>query len=194
MPSQPRNETMADDPDLAAVFEQTRALSEKETLTPEEYQAIKHAVFGDVFQGIVQAERSYFVLGRYDGGETEARLDAVKAHLNDRDGAFAYLMKDVPEAWEFWPTKFRILAERADVIVPVLEDTDGSHEWEFGVVSGPAYRSKVHVLKREYPTEAAEHEHFDALPAQFVDVLDRDGRVHRWSTESDLLAGIDALP
>ncbi|AGN02302.1 hypothetical protein L593_11795 [Salinarchaeum sp. Harcht-Bsk1] len=185
---------MADDSDLAAVFEQTRSLSEKETLSPEEYQAIKRAVFGEVFQGILQAETSYFVLGRYDGDETEARLEAVTARLNDRDDAFAYLMKDVPEAWEFWPTKFRILAERADLIVPVLEDTDGSHEWEFGVVSGPEYRSKVHVLKREYPTEAEEHEHFDALPSQFVDVLDRDGRVTRWTTEAELLAALEHLP
>jgi hypothetical protein len=185
---------MADDPDLAAVFEQTRTLSEKETLTPEEYQGIKRAVFGEVFQGIVRADRTYFVLGRYDGGEKEARLEAVKARLGDRDGAFAYLMKDVPEAWEFWPTKFRILADRADYIVPVLEDTAGSHEWEFGVVSGPEYRPKVHVLKREYPTEAEEYEHFDALPAQFVDVLDRDGRVRRWETPAELEAAITELP
>jgi hypothetical protein len=103
-------------------------------------------------------------------------------------------MKDVPEAWEFWPTKFRILADRADYVVPVLEDTAGSHEWEFGVVSGPEYRPKVHVLKREYPTEAGEYEHFDALPAQFVDVLDRDGRVRRWEKPDELRAAIEELP
>ncbi|GAB3679629.1 hypothetical protein GCM10028857_01270 [Salinarchaeum chitinilyticum] len=185
---------MADDSDLASVFEETRELSAKETLTPEEYQAIKRAVFGDVFRGILQADVTYFVLGRYDDGPKERRLEAVKAQLNDRDGAFAYLMKDVPEAWEFWPTKFRILADRADAIVPVLEDTAGSHEWEFGVVSGPDYRPKVHVCKREYPTEAAEHEQFDALPAQFVDVLERDGRVVRWETEDELAAAVERLP
>ncbi|WP_248516556.1 hypothetical protein [Salinarchaeum laminariae] len=185
---------MAEDSELASVFDETRELSATETLTPEEYQAIKRAVFGDVFQGIVQAETAYFLLGRYDDGEKERRLEAIKARLDDRDGAFAYLMKDVPEAWEFWPTKFRILADRADVIVPVLEDTDGSHEWEFGVVSGPNYRPKVHVLKRGYPTEADEHDHFDALPAQFVDVLDRDGRVFRWDSEAALAAAIEKLP
>jgi len=185
---------MAEDSEFGAVLAETRSLSEKETLTPAEYQAIKRAVFGDVFRGILQAERSYFLLGRYDGGEIERRLEAVKAQLNEREDAFAYLMKDVPEAWEYWPTKFRILADRADYVVPVLEDTKGSHEWEFGVVSGPDYRPKVHVLKREYATEAEEHERFDALPAQFVAVLDRDGRVGYWRTESELEAAVQALP
>lgn len=185
---------MADESNLGVVLDETRTLSEKETLTPEEYQAIKRAVFGEVFRAIVQADATYFLLGRYDGDEKERRLEAVKARLNERDGVYAYLMKDVPEAWEFWPTKFRILADRADYVVPVLEDTAGSHEWEFGVVSGPEYRPKVHVLKREYPTEAEEHDYFDALPAQFVDVLDRDGRVERWETETELLDAVAELP
>ncbi len=103
-------------------------------------------------------------------------------------------MKDVPEAWEFWPTKFRILADRATYVVAVLEDTDGSHEWELGHVGGPEYRPKVYVIKRDYDDPATERERFDALPAQFVEILDRDGRVFRWKTDAELREAVEQIP
>jgi len=89
------------------------------------------AVFGDAFRRLVDGDTTYFALGKYDGGQREARLDLVKRELEgDRDGAVAFLTKDVPDAWECWPTKFAILASRATFVVQVLEDSNGSHHWE----------------------------------------------------------------
>jgi len=169
-------------------------VSEKESLSPHEYEAIKNAVHSDIFQRIARAERGYFVLGKYDDGEREQRLADVRDKLNERDGSVAYLMKDVPEAWEFWPTKFRILANRATWIVPVLEDTDGSHEWELGRIDGPEYRPKVYILKRVYESDEMERERFDALPADFIKILDRNDRVFTWETDVDLEEAVQKLP
>jgi hypothetical protein len=185
---------MVDDEAFHEVLAESREFESRESYTPEEYARLKRAVFSDPFRQILRADRTYFVLGKYDGAGRERRLELVKSTLNEREGAFAYLMKDVPDAWEFWPTKFRILAQRATRIVPVLEDTEGSHDWEFGVVSGPEFRPKVFVLKREYGSEEVEREKFHALPAEFVEVLDRDGRVARWRDEEELEKGVEEVP
>lgn len=185
---------MVDDAAFHEVLEESREYESRESYTPEEYARLKRAVFSDPFRQILRADRTYFVLGKYDGGGRERRLELVKTKLDEREGAFAYLMKDVPDAWEFWPTKFRILAQRATRIVPVLEDTEGSHDWEFGIVSGPEFRPRVFVLKREYGSVEMEHEKFHALPAEFVDVLDRDGRVARWRDEDGLIRAIKNIP
>lgn len=186
---------MSDGDRFERVRDDTLEYSEKERFTPEEHQALKDAVFSDLFRRLVFSDRSYFVLGNYDGGPREARLELVCNELErHHEDAVAFLMKDVPEAWEFWTTKFKILADRATYIVPVLEDSHGSHHWESGQIDQPKYRPKVHVLKRDYGTEAAEREHFGAMVAHFVEVLDRDGRVYRWSTEEELRDRVRQLP
>lgn len=185
---------MAEEPNLGDILDETRDFSEKESLSPKQYEEIKDAVHSDIFKNIARAERAYFILGKYDDGERERRLEDVRDQLKARDGSFAYLMKDVPEAWEFWPTKFRILANRATWIVPVLEDTDGSHEWELGRIDGPEYRPKVYILKRVYDSEEKERKLFDALPADFIKILDRNDRVFKWETEADLEDAVEQLP
>jgi len=181
--------------ELDRVGEETRAHAGKASFTPEEYARLKAAVFDRSFQRIVHCDTSYLVLGKYDGGPREARLALVKRELEAaREGTYAFTLSDVPEAWEFWPTKFAILASRATFIVPVLEDSHGSHHWETGNVDQPRYRPKVHVLKRDYGTEDEEHAHFSAMVSHFVEILDRDGRVYHWSTEAELRARVHDLP
>ena len=186
---------MAEDDELDTVGDETLDHAGKASFTPEEYERLKRAVFDESFRRLVEAGTSYFVLGKYDGGPREARLDLVKRELEaGRGDAYAFLMKDVPDAWEFWPTKFAILARRATFLVPVLEDSHGSHHWETGNVDQPAYRPRVHVLKRDYETDAEEREHFSAMVAHFVEILDRDGRVYRWATENELRERVSELP
>lgn len=186
---------MADDEELERVVEETSAHAGKESFTPAEYARLKAAVFGESFRRLVDCDTSYFVLGKYDGGPREARLKLVTHELeSSREGTYAFLMKDVPEAWEFWPTKFAVLATRATFIVPLLEDSHGSHHWETGNVDQPRYRPKVHVLKRDYETEAEEHEHFSAMVSHFVEILDRDGRVYHWTSEVELRERVHDLP
>lgn len=186
---------MTDDDEFERVQSETATHSAKETFTPAEYQALKEAVFSDHFRRLVFADWSYFVLGNYDDGPREQRLTLVRDRLeSSRDGAFAFLMKDVPEGWTYWTTKFKILASRADYITPVLEDSQGSHHWEAGRIDAPAYRPKVHVLKRVYEDEETERARFDAMIAHFVEILDRDNRVYEWTTEAELKRAVDALP
>ncbi|NLV09478.1 hypothetical protein GOC74_06000 [Halomicrobium mukohataei] len=186
---------MTDDEAFDRVQAETADYSAKETFTPSEHQALKQAVFSDHFRRLVFADRSYFVLGNYDDGPKERRLTLVRDRLaSRRDGAFAFLMKDIPEGWTYWTTKFKILASRADYITLVLEDSHGSHHWEAGHIDAPQYRPKVHVLKRAYEDEQTERAQFGAMIAHFVEILDRDNRVYEWQTEDELASAVDDLP
>lgn len=186
---------MTDDETFEQVRAETADYSAKEQFTPAEHQGLKQAVFSDHFRRLVFADVSYFVLGNYDEGPKERRLTLVRDRLEARrDGAFGFLMKDMPEGWTYWTTKFKILATRADYITPVLEDSEGSHHWEAGHIDAPAYRPKVHILKRTYEDEQRERAQFDAMIAHFVEILDRDNRVYQWTTENELRAAVDDLP
>ena len=182
-----------DDDEFDRIVEETADYAGKDSFTPGDYQQLKDAVFADAFQDFLRAEATYFVLGKYDDADRERRLEVVKRELGG-PASYAFLMKDIPEGWEFWPVKFQILASRASWIVPVLEDSDGSHHWESGNLYQDRYRSKVYVLKREYETEAAEHEHFSAMVSHFVDILDRDGRVCHWTSEQELTGCAGEVP
>lgn len=184
-----------DGDEFERVQSETLDHARRESLTPAEYERLKSAVFSESFHALLASETSYFVLGNYDDGPREARLELVAERLSARgDESYAFLMKDVPEGWDLWTAKFEVLASRADYLVPVLEDNHGSHHWEVGRIAAPAYRPKVHALKRAYGSEEREHERFDAMVADFLDVLDRDGRVCFWREEADLRECVDGLP
>jgi hypothetical protein len=182
-----------DEEEFEAIVEETAEYSGKETFAPDEHQRLKDAVFHEEFQQFLRADSTYFVLGNYDDGPRENRLELVKRELEGA-ASFAFLMKDIPEGWEFWPVKFQVLATRASWIVPVLEDSEGSHQWEAGNLFQDKYRAKVYILKREYETEAKEHEHFSAMVSNFVQIIDRDGRVCFWTTAAELLTCAKGVP
>ncbi|WP_435156654.1 hypothetical protein [Haladaptatus sp. DFWS20] len=169
-------------PELGSIVDETKRYSAKDTLSRDQYRRITRALDNDL-ERFLLSNRTFFVLGSYGNRERE-RLTAVKNRLN-RDG-YAFLMDDMPEAWEFWTTKFKVLANRADYIVGVYEHADGGHEWEAGYLDHEEYREKMHVLKREYvdlddPTE----EPFDGMFAHFVQLLNRLGRVGFWDGRTD---------
>lgn len=179
---------------LQQVIEETADYSGKRAVTPEQHQRLKRAVFGDAFDDLVASDRSYFVIGSYDEGE-KRRLLLVRDALAGRGpGTHAFLMDDVPEAWEFWTTKFKILASRADYVVGVFEHSRGGHAWEAGYVDHERFRRKSHVLKREYETEEAEREAFDAMFAHFLAALDERGRVYPWSDDDELREQVAEIP
>ena len=182
---------MPDDDTVRDVIDETLAVAQKDSLNPGEYRDIKRAVFGDEFSNLVFSDRAYFVLGNYDGADREDRLELACAILRDRDGAYPFLMSHIPEAWEYWPTKFEILASRTDWFVPVLEDSWGSHSWELGRIASPEYRDLIYALVREYGADRIERAAFDALPAQFLEILDRSDQVSAWETVDDLADAVD---
>lgn len=185
---------MTRDRDLQRVIEETAAYAGKRAVTPEQHQQLKRAVFGDAFDDLAASGRSYFVLGSYDDGE-KRRLILVRDALAGRGpDTHAFLMDDFPEAWEYWTTKFKILASRADYVVGVFEHSRGGHAWESGYIDHERFRQKSHVLKREYETEAAEREAFDAMFAHFLAVMDGFGRVYRWSDDAELREQVGRIP
>ncbi|WP_227356579.1 hypothetical protein [Haladaptatus salinisoli] len=168
--------------EMGSIVDETKRYSAKDTLSREQYRRINRALDSDL-ETFLLSGRSFFVLGSYGENERE-RLTAVKNRL-DREG-HAFLMDDVPEAWEFWTTKFKVLANRADHIVGVYEHTDGGHEWEAGYLDHEAYRDKIRVLKRDYvdlddPTD----EPFDGMFSHFVRLLNRLDRVVFWEGPTD---------
>lgn len=185
---------MSDERDIDDLLEATAADSGRDSVTPEQHRRLKAAVFGEAFGALAASDVSYFVIGSY-GEEEKRRLLLVRDGLRSRgDGTFAFLMDEFPEAWEFWTTKFKILATRADVIVGVFEHSHGGHEWEAGYVDHDRFRAKSHVLKREYESEAQEREAFDAMFAHFLAVLDELGRLYPWATEDELRERVVEIP
>lgn len=180
--------------ELDDVVEMTRDESEKERISPEQHQDLKDAVFGDRFGDILFSDVSYFVLGSYDGEERD-RLLLVRDNLRSRDGAYAFLMSEMPEAWDYWTTKFVIFANRVDYVVGVFEHNRGGHEWEAGQLDRAEYRPKTHVLKREYDSKEQEREHFDAMFAHYLVKMDEQlGQVYRWTDEDELREQVEAIP
>lgn len=177
---------MPDERDFAAVVSETADYVGTEAVTPEQYRDLKRAVFGAEFSALAFSERSYFVIGSYREDE-KRRLRTVRDELRTRENAYAFLMDDFPEAWEYWTAKFKILASRADHIVGVFEHSHGGHVWEVGYIDHEEHRRKSHVLKREYESRVDEREAFDAMFAHFLEVMADLGRVYPWTDEAELL-------
>lgn len=185
---------MPDSDEFDDVVEATIAESEKERISPEQYQDLKDAVFGEKFADVVFSDVSYFVLGSYGTAERE-RLSLVRDELRARDGAYAFLMTEMPEAWGYWTTKFVIFAKRADYVVGVFEHDRGGHEWEAGQLDRAEYRPKTHVLKRQYETKQQEREQFDAMFAHYLAKLDEQlEQVYRWTDETELIESLENVP
>lgn len=180
--------------ELDYIVEETKEESEKERISPEQHQDLKDAVFGEEFGEVLFADVSYFVLGSY-GTEEKERLWFVRDELGARDGAYAFLMDEMPDAWESWTTKFVIFANRVDYVVGVFEHNRGGHEWEAGQLDRAEYRPKTHVLKRKYDSEESEREHFDAMFADYLSKMDEQlGQVYYWRDETELIECLAKVP
>lgn len=172
---------------VAAILDDLEAVTDR-PLTPEDVQALKHALFEEpaAFTEILFSDRAYFVIGSYNTGE-EKRLLAVKQVLaGRRPDDHAFLMKDVPDFTRNFALKFHVLSRRVDSVVGVFEHNQGGHEWEAGALSVPPLRAKTWALKRAYATKAEEREAFDAMIAHFFDLLAERGQLLEWTTDAEL--------
>jgi len=170
------------------------------SLTPEEYESLKQSV-GELIP-IFSAERAYFILGSYGQPEID-RLQLVKDRLNQRPGAYAFLMVDIRKEWTNTYLKFRLLADYTDVIVGVAEHAHGGFLVEQGYFTAlEEYFAKTHVFKREYEalnldeldTEIDSEDPYSAMQTGIFEMLDDAGRLCRWTTEDDLLTCVENLP
>ena len=170
------------------------------SLTPQEYEALKQSVAE--LSPIFSAEHAYFVLGSYGQPEIR-RLQLVKDRLNRRTDAYAFLMVDIRSEWTNTYLKFRLLADYMDYIVGVAEHSQGGFLVEQGYFTAlEEYFVKTHVCKREYSGVDAEDidtgvdvtNPYSGMQTAIFKLLEEGGRLHRWTTEDDLVECVDDIP
>ena len=172
-------------------------------LTPEQHQKLKDQLHGsDRFDDLRRADRRYLVVGRGGDGGPGERRRMVRDRLDRRSGAVAVRLEAfgfTGEDIDLWAPAFDILAAMATHVVGVLEDFDGGHVWELGVL----YHRQVHVrdslwlLKRVYGTAAAMRDHYDnGMAASHLAALERAAgdRVLEWRDRESLRSAVDSIP
>lgn len=170
------------------------------SLTPQGYEALKQSIAE--LSPIFPAEQAYFVLGSYGQPEIR-RLQLVKDRLNRRSDAYAFLMVDIRSEWTNTYLKFRLLADYTDYIVGVAEHSQGGFLVEQDYFTAlEEYFVKTHVCKREYDgvgTEEidtsvdVENPH-SGMQTTIFEMLESGGRLHRWTTEDELVECVEDVP
>ena len=162
---------------------------DEEELTLAGNEAVLHAM--SELTPIFENERSYFVLGNYDR-EPIRRLNLVVDRLNRRPDAYAFRMVDVKGEWDNPIQKFCLVADIVSSVVGVAEKDPSDFLVEQGLLVGTVeYRSKSHVLKREYDDDA---DAFGWMQDGVFELLDEEGRLYRWWTEDELIEVVGELP
>ena len=182
------------------LIERAEAYLHETSLTPEEYEALKGSVAE--LSPIFSAGRAYFVLGSYGQPEIH-RLQLVKDRFNRRPDAYAFLMVDVRSEWVNTYLKFRLLADYTDYIVGVAEHGQGGFLVEQGYFTVlEKYFAKTHVCKREYdgldPAEVDTgvdvENPYSGMQTAVFEMLEERGRLHRWTSEDDLVERVENVP
>jgi hypothetical protein len=151
-------------------------------------EAILHAL--SELQPVFENERSYFVLGNYDR-EPIRRLNLVVDRLNRRSNAYAFRMVDVRGEWDNGIQKFCLIADLVTHVVGVAEREPSGFLVEQGLLAGTEeYLEKTHVLKREYPDEECP---YDWMQDGVFELLEKNRRLYRWETESELIEAVEGL-
>lgn len=162
---------------------------EGEELSLADNEEILHAL--SELTPVYENERSYFVLGNYDR-EPIRRLNLVVDQLNRRTDAYAFRMVDIRGEWDNSIQKFCLIADIVTYLVGVAEKEPSDFLVEQGLLVGTTeYFSKSHVLKREYEDEEYP---FGWMQDGVFNLFKREGRLHHWQTEEDLVEATGELP
>lgn len=143
----------------------------------------------------------YFVLGSYDTYNSrdgpKDRLVRVCEEI-DESGfeARGFRLNELDEDEDHWRNfylKFRYTLIGTDYSLLIAESNDGGHELELGEVP----KSELYVLKREYSAVSldsdVEYEKFDAMMATLFSLIDENGHLWRWTTESELVESVQEV-
>ena len=181
----PDEETPVPDDVLTSASERL----DEATVSLADNEEILHAL--SELTPVYENDRTYFVLGNYDR-EPIRRLNLVVDRLNRREDAYAFRMVDVRGEWDNSIQKFCLVADLVTCLVGVAEKEPSDFLVEQGLLVGTVeYFSKSHVLKREYDDE--DHP-FGWMQDGVFELLDDDGRLHRWRSEEDLVDAAEELP
>jgi len=181
---------------LGGVEEEEIINAEPDTLslTPEQHERLKSLIHGsDLFNDITNAENRYLIFGRNEG-ELGDRRKKVQQLLDSRRSATAFRLEDfglTEDDIDLWAPAFDVLSETATHIVGVLEDYDGGHVWEMGLLyyRQSNVRDTLWVLKRTYADDDLQRERYDnGMAASHIAALEEaiEDRVVTWRTEDDL--------
>ncbi|MDF9746460.1 hypothetical protein [Natrinema salsiterrestre] len=178
-----------DDPPVPeAVLTSASERLEAEELSLTDNEEILHAL--SELRPVYESDRSYFVLGNYDR-EPIRRLNLVVDRLNRRSDAYAFRMVDLRGEWENGIQKFCLVADLVTHVVGVAEREPSGFLVEQGLLAGTEeYFEKTHVLKRTYPDEDRP---YNWMQDGVFDLLEKNGRLYRWETESELIEAVEGL-
>ncbi|ADD06906.1 uncharacterized protein Nmag_3356 [Natrialba magadii ATCC 43099] len=183
--------TNTEPPVPESVLTSARERLEQEELTLADNEAILHSL--SELTPVYENERSYFVLGSYDR-EPIRRLNLVVDRLNRRPDAYAFRMVDVRGEWENGIQKFCLIADLVTHVVGIAEKEPSDFLVEQGLLAGTTeFFEKSYVLKREYPDTEEDHP-FGWMQDGVFELLESEGRLHRWETEADLTEAAEKLP
>lgn len=165
--------------------------------TYEDYQRIKRQLSEDL-EPIATSDTSVFILGPYNPDGSYDRLQTAKEELSEFGPA--YLLEDVLDEWDYWTTKFKVIASFSNFILGIYGHGDGGHVWEAGYLDHPPLRERTYVLKRDYPVDNPAEEPFDPMFAHFMKALkdesqDDQPKYIEWcaNNETDAKSFEDAL-
>ena len=185
---------------IQELADQAESYLHETSLTPQKYEALKQSIAE--LSPIFSAERAYFVLGSYGQPEIR-RLQLVKDRLNRRADVYAFLMVDIRSEWTNTYLKFRLLADYTDYIVGVAEHSQGGFLVEQGYFTAvEEYFAKTHVCKREYDeidteeidTSVDVENPYSGMQTAIFEMLENGGRLHRWTTEDELVECVEDVP
>jgi hypothetical protein len=171
------------------ILKSAKATLDEEEISLADNEEILHAL-GELTP-VYENDQSYFVLGNYDR-EPIRRLNLVVDRLNRRTDAYVFRMVDIRGEWDNSIQKFCLIADLVTYLVGVAEKEPSDFLVEQGLLVGTVeYFSKSHVLKREYEDEARP---FGWMQDGVFELFERDDRLYRWRTETELLEATDELP
>lgn len=166
-------------------------------LTPLERQAV-NTLDSELHSIRPQYDGLIFVLGNF-GDQREQRISDFQKAAQAWDVAdYAAVRMD-----EFLDTadteleghsKFKVIADHSDAIVPIIEDDAGGVTWEQAIIREyPRFRQKTYLLKRTYPQED-EHDIYSWMQStSLFDRLERNNRIYEWTAVCDFRAQIDTV-
>lgn len=173
--------------------ERARAYHHRDSLPPEEYEALVDLIPQLVAPPAIDAQ--CFVLGSYDA-EEKRRLEYVRRQIDEWPGGNyrAFLMEDFPDGLH--PiVEFQLIADHSDHLIGVCEHDRGGFQLELGMlIAITEYRQQSSLLKRTYPTTDQEHEKYNwMLDAGAFELFDYYDALWEWSDVEEFEAQVDAL-
>jgi hypothetical protein len=152
----------------------------------DEYYEFKRELTDDLGP-IAESEVSIFIVGPYNPDSAYDSLQLAKEKCNDYGEA--YLLDDIIDEWDYWTTKFKVVASFSSHILGVYPNGNGGHVWEAGYLDHPPLRDRTSVMKRDYDKPPKE-EPFDPMFAHFMKALKHEpdtvkSQYYEWSPEGE---------